>query len=109
MNTNILSAPDPSSSLESPALRITQGGNGEDRRLRRGTAKFRRANLAMFAAGLSTFSLLYAVQPILPAFSRNFRVSPSQSSLILSVSTATMAVALVFSSGRWRRTGAIAA
>lgn len=80
----------------------------DEHRLRRGTPEFRRANLAMFAAGLSTFSLLYAAQPILPAFSRSFGVSPSQSSLVLSVCTATMAVALVLLgslSEAWGRRG----
>ena len=33
-----------------------------------GTPAFRRINLAMFAAGFSTFALLYSVQPLLPLF-----------------------------------------
>src|SRR5690348_1261688 len=86
----VSSTPLPSSLAQSPA-----SGQEGDHRLRRGTPEFHRANLAMVAAGLSTFSLLYAAQPILPAFSHSFGVSPSQASLVLSVSTATMAVALV--------------
>jgi MFS transporter, YNFM family, putative membrane transport protein len=38
-----------------------------------GTPIFRRANLAMFAAGVATFGLLYCVQPLMPEFSRYYR------------------------------------
>lgn len=80
------------SSFVGDASSMTDASDG---RLRRGAPGFHRANLAMFAAGLATFSLLYAVQPILPAFSLSFGVSPSHASLVLSICTATMAVALI--------------
>ena len=36
----------------------------------RGHPGYLRANLALFAAGFSTFSLLYCVQPLLPLFAQ---------------------------------------
>jgi len=63
--------------------------------MRAGTAELRRANGALFAGGFATFALLYCVQPLLPVFSRDFSVSAAQSSLVLSLATGAMAVALV--------------
>jgi MFS transporter, YNFM family, putative membrane transport protein len=63
--------------------------------LRRGTPEFRRANLALFVAGLATFAMLYCTQPLLPVFSAEFGVTPAVASLPLSLATATLAVALI--------------
>lgn len=43
----------------------------------------------------STFALLYSTQPLLPALSDAFDVSPAQSSLSLSVATLTLALGLL--------------
>jgi MFS transporter, YNFM family, putative membrane transport protein len=56
---------------------------------------FRRAALAMFAAGLATFALLYLPQPLLPTLSRSFRVSPAASTLSLSISSAALALSFL--------------
>lgn len=64
-------------------------------RIAGGTPAFRRLNLALFAAGFSTFAVLYCVQPLLPLFSQEFRVSAALSSLSLSLSTALLAVAML--------------
>ena len=64
--------------------------------IRHGTQAFRRTNLAMFAAGVATFGLLYCVQPLLPEFSRQFGVSAAQSALSLSLTTAVLAVTMLF-------------
>jgi YNFM family putative membrane transporter len=64
-------------------------------RLVSGTPAFRRLNLALFAAGFSTFAILYCVQPLLPEFSREFHVSAAVSSLSLSLSTGLLAVAML--------------
>src|SRR4051794_19549272 len=64
-------------------------------RHRRGELGFRRASVAMFAAGVSTFVLLYAPQPLLPLLSHDLSVSPAGASLALAVSTATLARGLV--------------
>jgi YNFM family putative membrane transporter len=49
----------------------------------------------MFLAGFSSFSLVYCVQPLLPALAHSFDVSPAQSSLALSLTTGLLAVAIV--------------
>ena len=64
--------------------------------LRRGTRAYRLASIALFLAGFATFAALYCVQPLLPIFAREFAVSPSQSSLALSISTGFLAIAIVF-------------
>ncbi len=58
---------------------------------------FRQTSWALFAAGFTIFSLLYFVQSLLPVFSRDFGVTPAQSSLILSTTTGVMAFALLVS------------
>lgn len=63
--------------------------------IHRGTREFRRTNLALFAAGFATFSLLYCVQPLMPVFAREFRVSAAQSSLSLSLTTGLLAPAMI--------------
>ena len=60
-----------------------------------GTASFRRANLALFCAGFITFVTLYDVQPLLPLFSREFKVSPAMGSLPLSFATCSLAIGML--------------
>lgn len=64
--------------------------------IRHGTPAFRRANLALFAAGFATFGLLYCVQPLMPGFSRHFGVGAAASALSLSLTTGVLAVAMLF-------------
>lgn len=64
--------------------------------IKRGSPQFMRVTLALFSAGLATFALLYCVQPILPVLSHEFGVSPASSSISLSVSTAMLAIGLLF-------------
>ncbi|MFL9913887.1 MFS transporter [Paraburkholderia fungorum] len=74
--------------------------------LERGTRAYWRASIALLFAGYATFSLLYCVQPLLPAFSKAFSVTPAQSSLSLSVTTAALALAIFvagFVSEGWSR------
>lgn len=66
--------------------------------MRAGTPEFRRSNRALFIGGFSTFSLLYCVQPLMPLFAREFGLTPVQSSLSLSVTTAALALGLLFAS-----------
>lgn len=63
-----------------------------------GSPAYRRASLALFLAGFATFSLLYCVQPLLPAFAATYHVSAGSSSLALSLTTGALAVA-IFASG----------
>lgn len=66
--------------------------------IQRGSVAFRRTNLAMFAAGFATFALMYCVQPLLPVFAAEFQVTPMVASLALSVTTFTLAGALLIAS-----------
>ena len=68
----------------------------QDLRLRHGTRAFGRTSRALFAAGFATFGLLYCVQPLMPEFSRDFHVDAAGSALSLSLSTAVLAVAMLF-------------
>jgi MFS transporter, YNFM family, putative membrane transport protein len=74
--------------------------------LERGSRAYWRASLALLFAGYATFSLLYCVQPLLPAFSAAFGVSPAQSSLSVSLTTGVLAFAIFaagFVSEGWSR------
>lgn len=62
--------------------------------MRRGSAEYRRASLALFLAGNATFSLLYCVQPLLPEFAREFALAPAGASLALSLTSGALAVAV---------------
>ena len=62
-----------------------------------GSFRYRQANIALFCAGFITFVTLYDIQPLLPVFSREFSISPAISSLPLSISTATLAIGMLFS------------
>lgn len=78
-----------------------------DTRLRRGSAAYRRLSVAMFAAGLATFALLYTTQPLLPLLSRELDVTPATSSLTLAATTLGLALALLpagWLSDAWGRT-----
>ncbi|MBB3104967.1 MFS transporter [Azomonas macrocytogenes] len=63
----------------------------------RGTAAYRKATLALFCAGFATFALLYCVQPLLPLLATHFAISAASSSLVLSLTTLSLAGALLVS------------
>ena len=67
-------------------------------RIRHGTPEFRRTNLALFAAGMATFALIYSVQPLMPLFSAAFGLAPASSALSLSVTTLPLAFAVLAAS-----------
>lgn len=58
-------------------------------------ALYIRVTLSFFMVGLSTFALLYFVQPILPILSSEFKISPAQSSMSLSLCTGLLALGLL--------------
>jgi len=79
----------------------------EDLRHRRGSDGYRRLSIAMFAAGLATFALLYTTQPLLPLLSRELHVSSATSSLTLAATSLGIVVALLpagWLSDVWGRT-----
>lgn len=57
---------------------------------------YRRVSVALFAAALATFALLYSVQPLLPELADRFQVSATASTLSLSLSTASLGLTLLF-------------
>jgi len=61
----------------------------------RGSRAFWKINLAVFSAGFSVFLLMYAVQPLLPVFTREFHVDAATSSLALSVTTGCLAISML--------------
>lgn len=72
-----------------------------------GSATYHRITLALFLAGLATFALLYATQPLLPLLSTDFGVSPAQSAWSVSFATAGLGAALLLAgplSEVWGRT-----
>ncbi|WOE30708.1 MULTISPECIES: MFS transporter [unclassified Acinetobacter] len=52
--------------------------------------------VSLFLAGFAIFSSLYCVQPMMPILTQFFAISPTQSSLTLSVSTIALAIGLLF-------------
>ena len=62
---------------------------------RPGSDGYRRVMVAMFAAGMATFVLLYDVQALLPELVEAFAVTPTRATLALSLTTAALAVTLL--------------
>ncbi|WP_027724477.1 MFS transporter [Tuberibacillus calidus] len=60
-----------------------------------GTKTYRKASLALFAAGFVTFSNLYTTQPLLPIFAHDYHIRPATASLTISVSTAALAIVMI--------------
>jgi YNFM family putative membrane transporter len=74
-------------------------------RIAAGSPAFKRTNRALFFGGFSAFALLYCVQPLMPVLSHQFALTAAQSSMVLSVSTAALAVSLLLSSALSERLG----
>ena len=70
-----------------------------------GSPAFKRINRAMVFGGFSTFALLYCVQPLMPRLAQQFALTPAQSSLVRSASTAALALSLLLSSAVSDRIG----
>ncbi|WP_266168933.1 MFS transporter [Dyella subtropica] len=87
-------------------VNVAAGGQEANEFIRHGTPIFRRTNLALFAAGIATFGLLYCVQPLMPEFSKDFNVNAATSALSLSLTTGVLAFAMLFAgaaSDAWGR------
>lgn len=63
--------------------------------LRKGDPAYRRASLAMLAAGLATFATLYATQALLPIFTEDLGVTPATAALTVSAATGALALCIV--------------
>jgi len=66
--------------------------------IERGTADFFRTSVALFCAGLATFTLLYCTQPLLPVFSREFGISAAAASLAISLPSIALALGTLVAS-----------
>ncbi len=81
-------------------------------KIEHGTPAFLRTNCALFAAGFATFALLYCVQPLMPIFSSDFKVSAAGASLSLSLTTGLLSVSMLVAgvlSEAWGRKPVMAA
>ena len=77
---------------------MTDGAGVTPDKIQRGTPAYTRTSLAIFSCGFSIFAILYCTQPILPLLVQEFDVTPAQSALALSLTTISMAVAMLFAS-----------
>ncbi|MBY4890546.1 MFS transporter [Pantoea sp. DY-15] len=82
------------------SITVNRPGRREDMQsvaIKRGTKEYLRAGISLFLLGFASFSLIYCVQPLLPAFSGAFSISPAQSSLALSFTKGLLAVSILLS------------
>ncbi|OXM88293.1 MFS transporter [Paenibacillus rigui] len=61
-----------------------------------GTRDYRRTLMSMLLGSLVTFAILYSPQTLIGTFAREFQVSPSTASFIISFATMTLAVSMLF-------------
>lgn len=64
--------------------------------IQKGSKEYTNIIIALFIAGFTIFSILYSVQPLIPAFSRHFHVNETWASIPLSIATLTLAIAMLF-------------
>ncbi|SDI91459.1 MFS transporter, YNFM family, putative membrane transport protein [Frankineae bacterium MT45] len=93
----------PTQPSAAPALSGT-GSSGAGG-LRVGDPGFRQAAVALFVAGVATFALLYAPQPLLPLLAADFNVSPAAATLTISLSTLALGVTMIIAAAISDRTG----
>ncbi|WP_249865819.1 MFS transporter [Paenibacillus konkukensis] len=77
-----------------------------------GTSDYRRTLVSMLLGSLVTFAILYSPQTLIGAFAEQFQVSPSTASFVISFSTMTLAVSMLFISvfsNAWGRKGIMSA
>lgn len=79
------------------AVAISSAEDFREQWIRKDSRDYRRASIALFLAGFSSFSLIYCVQPLLPEFKDAFGLSPATASLALSLTTGTLALAILAS------------
>lgn len=69
----------------------------KDAFIMQGSREYKHATFALFCAGFATFALLYCVQPLLPQLAAYFSITAANSSLVLSVTTFSLAAGLLIS------------
>lgn len=60
-----------------------------------GQPGYRRASLALLAAGLASFNALYCTQAMMPTFTAQLGATPAQASLTVSATTGILAIAIL--------------
>lgn len=71
---------------------------GAPEKIQHGTRAFLLTQIALATSGFCTFALLYSIQPLLPVFSLEYRLTEAQSSLALSLTSGLMAVCMLVAS-----------
>ncbi|MZE76026.1 MFS transporter [Streptomyces sp. SID5475] len=87
------SAPGPSTPRATAGAGADSGAGATG--LHPGGPGYRRLSLALFAAGVATFALLYSTQALLPAISADLRVTPDAASWTVSGATLGLALAVL--------------
>ena len=82
------------SSIAAPRFADLSAASGE-RFVSHGTSEYRKAGTALFLLGFASFSLIYCVQPLLPAFAESFALTPAESALALSLTTGFLAISIL--------------
>ncbi|MEU3875999.1 MULTISPECIES: MFS transporter [Streptomyces] len=77
------------------AVSPSSSSSDDDSRLVPGDSAYRRMTIALFAAGVATFALLYSTQALLPAISTGLGVTADQASWTVSAATAGLALAVI--------------
>ena len=83
------------SSPEAPEAPATATATATAVKAAPGRPGYRRMSLALFAAGLATFTLLYSTQALLPAISEAFAVTAGQASWTVSAATGALALCVL--------------
>ena len=90
--------PDPRSALADLPHEAAAALDDVERFIERGTRSFALTNVALFAAGFTTFALIYCVQPIMPVLGEAFHIDAATAALSLSATTQCLAVAMLVAS-----------
>ncbi|MFD8013474.1 MFS transporter [Streptomyces sp. NPDC058955] len=85
----------PSASTKADAATAASADTAADTRLAPGAPGHRRMSLALFAAGLAAFALLYSTQALLPAISAEFGATASAASWTVSAATGALALCVL--------------
>ncbi|MFG3346686.1 MFS transporter [Streptomyces sp. NPDC048018] len=85
----------PDASTKAAATSTVADSRSTDSRLAPGAPGYRRMSLALFAAGVAAFALLYSTQALLPAVSAEFGATASAASWTVSAATAALALCVL--------------
>lgn len=77
------------------ARSYSEAVSGDFRGHRPGEPQYRRALLALFAMGLATFAMIYAVQPLLAVAAADLGVTATSATMLMTVTTFALSVAVL--------------